>query len=688
MDARGFSANNHQLTPSSPTSEPRRKTKKLRRTTRACDFCNRRSIRCKGSEENVSRCQNCVDFDVPCTYDRPTKKRGKKISDEERKASQVQSIQSDASPNLLLPLRHENLPIQNPASQSLENENLDPRQRVKADELVGFSLGTDVRELVLTNRDKIANLVNVYFEVVYPIFPLFHRGTLLRKIAERSYLKDRGLFAAVMSICALASARARDGALPPGRWDPAYFVQPAAEIFCAAAKDVMPPDLASLRGLGYMRACALLALFGVQLGKVEIMHQYLGLYHALVALDGLHDEKNWPDGIGRIELEERRRLFWSLYTLEVYYSIVWGGVIRCRESQSRVAFPSEVDDEFLLEGNVLSRPGEPNLSRISDPVRNPSCWLHGWNFTTEMYRILEHAMDDFHRRREQTVGPFSPSDLFPRDAPPQSVVLGKVMLMHAELPSRFKESRNAVGEMSEDIFGFQAANITATIQLVRMVLFTAEESTVSQKCTIANELLDGFSKVPVSFLRAISSPLLYHLAGIGSILGSVMVESPLSEADYRQVRSSLLGIAELLERLENTISQNVGANARLRNLITRIDKFMMSQRQEGAITYSPTVPDSPPPDLGIQHQNLSIGANDAMGHSNMTSSAPAQWNGSQHAESRSMVPLDDTHGSFSDFRPSNDQFQFQIPPDLLEDWPWSFDVTQGFGGFGNELYRI
>lgn len=82
-----------------------------------------------------------------------------------------------------------------------------------------------------------------------------------------------------------------------------------------------------------------------------------------------------------------------------------------------------------------------------------------------MYRILEHAMDDFHRRREQTVGPFSPSDLFPRDAPPQSVVLEKVMLMHAELPSRFKESRNAVGEMSEDIFGFQAANITATIQV-------------------------------------------------------------------------------------------------------------------------------------------------------------------------------------------------------------------------------
>ena len=45
------------------------------------------------------------------------------------------------------------------------------------------------------------------------------------------------------------------------------------------------------------------------------------------------------------------------------------------------------------------------------------------------------------------------------------------------------------------------------MKLVRMVLFTAEEATVDQKCAIARELLDGFAQVPVFFLRAISSPL-------------------------------------------------------------------------------------------------------------------------------------------------------------------------------------
>ena len=81
-------------------------------------------------------------------------------------------------------------------------------------------------------------------------------------------------------------------------------------------------------------------------------------------------------------------------------------------------------------------------------------------------------MDEFHRRRKHNVGPFSPSDLFPRDVPSRSVVLEKVMFMHTELPARFKEPRNVVGEMSEDIFGFQAANITATIQVSYWCLST------------------------------------------------------------------------------------------------------------------------------------------------------------------------------------------------------------------------
>ena len=84
---------------------------------------------------------------------------------------------------------------------------------------------------------------------------------------------DQSFFADIMSICALASARARDGALYPGGWDPQHFETPASETYFAAAQEMMPQSLGAMRGLDWMRTCAILALYGIQVGKIDIMHQ-------------------------------------------------------------------------------------------------------------------------------------------------------------------------------------------------------------------------------------------------------------------------------------------------------------------------------------------------------------------------------------------------------------------------------
>lgn len=144
-------------------------------------------------------------------------------------------------------------------------------------------------------------------------------------------------------------------------------------------------------------------------------------------------------------------------------------MIRCRESQSRVLYPSEVDDEMFSSNGMVNSPSSSSTQQeyhFSKPaITDISSWLHGWNFTTELYRILEHAMDEFHRRRPQTIGPFSPSDLFHQSAPPQSVVLDRILLMHRNLPARFKETRGVIGETTADRYSFQAANISATLQV-------------------------------------------------------------------------------------------------------------------------------------------------------------------------------------------------------------------------------
>lgn len=103
------------------------------------------------------------------------------------------------------------------------------------------------------------------------------------------------------------------------------------------------------------------------------------------------------------------------------------------------------------------------------------------------------------------------------------------------------------------------------------MLFASGGGTVEERCTIASEVVDAFTRIPVAYLRAISSPLLHHLAGIGAILGSVL-EEPLDDIAYQQVRVVLLSLAQLLENLDHGIHSAINAQ-RLRNLVAQIDDY-------------------------------------------------------------------------------------------------------------------
>lgn len=139
-------------------------------------------------------------------------------------------------------------------------------------------------------------------------FPLFHRPSFLRALHNKMHLEDQGLFASTMAMCSLASARARDGALYSNRRSPSQLLHPPPEVFWTAAAESIPRNLAAARGIEYMRACAILSITAIQNGQIRDMHQYLGHYHTLSIMEGLHDEKSWPNDLSTVEVEIRRRL--------------------------------------------------------------------------------------------------------------------------------------------------------------------------------------------------------------------------------------------------------------------------------------------------------------------------------------------------------------------------------------------
>ncbi|OSS51365.1 hypothetical protein B5807_03088 [Epicoccum nigrum] len=119
------------------------------------------------------------------------------------------------------------------------------------------------RAFAIASAGTIEYLVNVYLQVVYPIFPLFHQPTLIQKVQDQDYLRSQGCFASLMAACALASARDRDGALFRSTTNASYNGNISSETFYRAANDMLPKNLVEADSLDYMRACALLSITSI-----------------------------------------------------------------------------------------------------------------------------------------------------------------------------------------------------------------------------------------------------------------------------------------------------------------------------------------------------------------------------------------------------------------------------------------
>jgi hypothetical protein len=487
-------------------------------------------------------------------------------------------------------------------------------------------------------------------EVVYPILPLFHGPTLWERIRNRDHLSDRGFFASVMGACALASARARDGAVIDSNKLPKLGLEQQSEVFYSGAACAILKDLNKAQGLGYLRACGLLAVTAIQYGQIASMHQYLGHFCTLSAMQQFHDEAHWPRNMTMIEKEECRRLYWSMYSLDVLAAVVFNGVLKFQETSANVRYPTEVNDE-LITATSCSSGSEGN-------------WLRGWNVTTDLYRILEHTIRQVRSSHQGLKTDRAPViHLLGHERFNSALVMEGIHRLYENLPARFKDySVPVTGNPAEDVYGFQAANIQATFQLARMTLSSMDpDNDVHQKCAVAENLLAAMHSICPRFLTVISTPLVYHLGGIGHILAGVM-EGSLTEAAYQRVRTSLVSLADLLENLESGLQPTAGSSKGLRAQVAKIDAHMQAQRSSSS--YASTVVNPAPMTVSYPPGPRSV----------FTQHQPA--------------PI--AHAAFNGIPVQTSASQYQVPQEVVGAWPWPFEPqndpqhainnVQGFNG--------
>lgn len=162
-----------------------RNPRKVRRISRACDYCHHRSIRCKpGLKEDDPRCQNCADFEQPCTFNRPVKRRGKGRSsnvntDPSAKKTNLNDNNDNndnnnnnttAASSSRSPVVEENTKAQ--LSSSYNTDTPPSATGSRSSQLPSSNLpSTDTtwRPPQVASQAVIMDLVEIYFEVVYPM---------------------------------------------------------------------------------------------------------------------------------------------------------------------------------------------------------------------------------------------------------------------------------------------------------------------------------------------------------------------------------------------------------------------------------------------------------------------------------------------------------------------------------------
>lgn len=135
-------------------------------------------------------------------------------------------------------------------------------------------------------------------------------------------------------------------------------------------------------------------------------------------------------------------------------------------------------------------------------------WLTGWNAVTDLYKVLEATMDYAAARNRHQAW----HDL---RLPDWSMVRAK----YDALPAVFTTPTEVSGNPHRDIYGFQLANLTCTLQVrqgrsmeadpqaVRMAIAVAGEMGISERCTVAAELLESLATIPTAYMQAISAPM-------------------------------------------------------------------------------------------------------------------------------------------------------------------------------------
>ncbi|KAF4536235.1 putative zn 2cys6 transcription factor protein [Lasiodiplodia theobromae] len=332
---------------------------KANRLRKACDSCSIRKVKC---DESGPPCRACAALDIPCTFDRPSRRRGPP----NRHAEAIKKRRLEGSPNNMSP--------SSPSS---------PTNAAHA--LAALSSHPPLSAESIAPLDTIEHFINDYFTYIHPLCPFPHEPSFRESFRRREDYNNRPFLALLASmIAALVSSFPRKPRLvlkAQGRQSlfPNHMSLIArCQQVCAAARG---PALLERDDLTVYDAATsyLVGLSHAYIFRWRPARLYFAEALSIIRALGLHDAKSEfyrpqgnangessRDGVQQlgpdyITLEMGRRIFWT--TFVSWRSMAQSGSIHDElvilpetPGKPYPPLPMEVDDLYIYPNHIEAQP--------------------------------------------------------------------------------------------------------------------------------------------------------------------------------------------------------------------------------------------------------------------------------------------------------------------------------------------
>lgn len=296
----------------------------------------------------------------------------------------------------------------------------------------------------------------------------------------------------------------------------------------------IPVQIDQPQDLDYVRSFGLLAVYSLLHGNYSDLHKHLGMYHALVAQNAFHDESRWPRDISICDVDDRRRLFWCVYRLEIHSACVLNHTVRMPESQVSVLYP--------------------RITPAMAPETN--AWTAGWDYITDLVRLLEYAIFSLRgsRNRKAVFAALS-------DRPSPTTLLDSLARLKTDKPRILLRLTEPESSFQSNRCKYMAVQITCTETLVNIMALLYCQVPAQEVMDIAASFLEEVTKAPLIMFKVASSQIVHQLLGVGHMLyNASLYDSGLYRSEAKRLIAFL---GDLVQNLEDDIPSAGKARERL-----------------------------------------------------------------------------------------------------------------------------